>query len=100
MSLEVSIQRCILFHGDALEGAVLEGEFFEDRRPKFAFLGPECINIRKTIVSNFGSAFLYLMVASPKRPFWIWIGMESSCFVTYVNFVMLSEVLMHDCIPF
>ena len=55
-----------------------------------------CINIRKTIVSNFGSAFLYLLVVSPKRPFWIWIGLESSYFVIYVNFAMLSEVLMYD----
>ena len=59
MSLEVSIKGVYCSHGDAPEGAVLEREFyFEDGRPKFAFLGPECINIRKTIVSNFGSAFL------------------------------------------
>ena len=74
MSLEVSTGVYIV-HGDAPEGAVLEVKFFQDRRPKFAFLGPECINIRKTIVSNFGSAFLYLLVVSPERPFWIWIGM-------------------------
>ena len=96
MSIEVSIKSVYCSHGDAPEGAVLEGEFFEDGRPKFAFLGPECINIRKTIVSNFGSAFLYLLVVSPKRPFWIWIGLESSYFVIYVNFAMLSEVLMYD----
>ena len=55
MSLEVYTGVCILFHGDAPEGAALEVKFFQDRRPKFAFLGPECTNIRKAILSNFGA---------------------------------------------
>ena len=55
MSLEVSTGVYIV-HGDAPEGAVLEVKFFQDRRPKFAFLGPECTNIGKTTLSNFGAA--------------------------------------------
>ena len=54
-------------HGDAPEGAVLEERFFGDRRPKFVFWGPECTNIWKRILSNFGAAFFYLVVASPKK---------------------------------
>ena len=57
MSIEVSIKGVYCSHGDAPEGAVLEERFFGDRRPKFAFWGPECTNIWKTILSNFGAAF-------------------------------------------
>ena len=67
MSLEVSTGVYIV-HGDAPEGAVLEEKFFGDRRPKFAFWGPECTNIWKTILSNFGAGFFYLRAVSPERP--------------------------------
>ena len=77
---------------------MLESRFFGDRRPKFAFWGPECTNIWKTILSNFGvamwSSYLLWSNALVVWPMeWMWN------FSLWFYYCFLSELSIIDCIP-